>query len=140
VPDKDVRIVFTGLRPGEKLDEELTSNIEATMPTPVDKIRLVNTAEVDGETLRSGLDRLDALLPIGTDREVLEAIRAIVPEYASPAAPPAAAEIEVPLGSVGIAHAPRRALARNVEAPGSAAAPVPLDAGVAAPINIARAS
>jgi FlaA1/EpsC-like NDP-sugar epimerase len=140
VPDKDVRIVFTGLRPGEKLDEELTSNIEATMPTIVDKIRIVKAAEVDGDALRSGLDRLDALLPIGSDREVLEAIRAIVPEYASPGPPPAA-DVEVPLGSVGVAtHAPRRPPARSVDVPASTAMPVPLDTGVAPPINIARAS
>ncbi len=46
-PYKDVPIVFTGLRPGEKLDEELTSEIEATMPTVVEKIRLVRTDDVD---------------------------------------------------------------------------------------------
>jgi FlaA1/EpsC-like NDP-sugar epimerase len=76
-----VPILFTGLRPGEKLDEELMSNFEATIPTVVDKIRLVNTDEVDNEALRFGLDRIDTLLAAGTEQEVRDAIRSLVPEY-----------------------------------------------------------
>src|SRR5690349_15903751 len=81
-PYKDVPIVFTGLRPGEKLDEELTSNVEATMPTVVEKIRLVNPDEANAEMLAYGLDRLDGLDSIGTEQELRAPIVALVPEDA----------------------------------------------------------
>ncbi|HEU5478783.1 MAG TPA: nucleoside-diphosphate sugar epimerase/dehydratase, partial [Candidatus Tumulicola sp.] len=42
-PDADIPIVFTGLRPGEKLHEQLTSETEETMPTRFEKIRIVKT-------------------------------------------------------------------------------------------------
>lgn len=97
-PYKDVPIVFTGLRPGEKLDEELTSDIEATIPTVVEKIRLVNTDEVDGDMLCSGLQHIDAALAGGTDHEVHNAIRTLVPEYWKHVPPAPFADAEVPLG------------------------------------------
>ena len=134
-PYKDVPIVFTGLRPGEKLDEELTSNVEATMPTVVEKIRLVNTDHGDTESFAFGLDRIDALVAIGTDQEVLDAIRGLVPEYAefTPRVP--FADIEVPIGTTGTAAAVRRA------AP-PAMAPVgnPLETNKPGAANVARAS
>ncbi|HEY4648023.1 MAG TPA: nucleoside-diphosphate sugar epimerase/dehydratase, partial [Gemmatimonadales bacterium] len=43
VPGKDVQIVFTGLRPGEKLTEEQISSLEATIPTSAEKIRISQT-------------------------------------------------------------------------------------------------
>jgi FlaA1/EpsC-like NDP-sugar epimerase len=39
-PDKDIRIEFTGMRPGEKLYEELSTLLEDTAPTPYEKIRI----------------------------------------------------------------------------------------------------
>jgi FlaA1/EpsC-like NDP-sugar epimerase len=133
-PYKDVPIVFTGLRPGEKLDEELTSNVEATMPTVVEKIRLVDTDESNAEMLRYGLDRIEALVAIGTDQDVREAIRILVPEYSefTPRVP--LADVEVPLGTTGSAAAFRRAA--------SAVSPVgnPLETGMTPAVNVARAS
>src|SRR5687768_2069774 len=97
VPYKDVPIVFTGLRPGEKLDEELTSDIEATIPTVVEKIRLVRTDDVDAAVLVRGLDWMSALVSDGTDHEVREAIRQLVPEYSEsvPRAPFADVEVRI---------------------------------------------
>src|SRR6185312_3341747 len=40
-PYRDVEIVFTGLRPGEKLHEELMSAVECTIPTSVEKLNIV---------------------------------------------------------------------------------------------------
>jgi len=133
-PYKDVPIVFTGLRPGEKLDEELTSDVEATMPTVVEKIRLVNTDEVDAETLAFGLDRIDSLVAVGTDQEVREAIRALVPEYSvfTPHVP--FADVEVPLGTTGTAPLLRPAAPVVAPLGGS------LEPGMTAPVNVARAS
>jgi FlaA1/EpsC-like NDP-sugar epimerase len=137
-PYKDVPIVFTGLRPGEKLDEELISEIEATMPTVVEKIRLVRTDDVDPDTLAYGLERISTLLAEGTDHEVREALRALVPEYweVAPRAP--LAEVEVQLYGTGRGMADRAAArTSDVSTHGPAASPV--DA-VTATINVARAS
>jgi len=134
-PYKDVPIVFTGLRPGEKLDEELTSDVEATMPTVVEKIRLVNTDEVNAELLAYGLDRMDGLVSIGTEQEIREAILALVPEYAefTPRAP--LSDVEVPIGSTGATAAIRRAAPPVVAPLGS-----PVDSVKAPAVNVARAS
>jgi FlaA1/EpsC-like NDP-sugar epimerase len=134
-PYKDVAIVFTGLRPGEKLDEELTSDVEATMPTVVEKIRLVNTDEGNAEMLAYGLDRMDGLVAIGTEQEIREAIQALVPEYAefTPSAPPA--DIEVPIGATGATAAIRRTAPPAVASLGN-----PLDSGNTPAVNVARAS
>src|ERR1051325_1422734 len=48
-PYKDMQIVFTGLRPGEKLNEELSGDGEETIPTSATKIRLIQRNGRDGE-------------------------------------------------------------------------------------------
>jgi FlaA1/EpsC-like NDP-sugar epimerase len=134
-PYKDVPIVFTGLRPGEKLDEELTSDVEATMPTVVEKIRLVNTDEADAELVAYGLDRMDGLVAIGTEQEIRDAIRALVPEYSefTPRAP--LADVEVPIGTTGATPAIRRPAQPIVAPLGN-----PLDVSKTVTPNVARAS
>jgi FlaA1/EpsC-like NDP-sugar epimerase len=135
-PYKDVPIVFIGLRPGEKLDEELTSNVEATMPTVVEKIRLVNTNEVDGEMFAYGLARIDALLADGTDEEVRGAIRALVPEYWESVPRVPFTDVEVPLNGSAPAVTNGRSPARTMESPGLGTVVGPIETG----INVARAS
>jgi FlaA1/EpsC-like NDP-sugar epimerase len=83
-PYRDIQIAWTGLRPGEKLHEELMSEREATVPTGVSKIRVVQTDEHDGATLTSGLDRLGSAAVIGSVDDLLVAICALVPECVSP--------------------------------------------------------
>ncbi|HEV7589177.1 MAG TPA: nucleoside-diphosphate sugar epimerase/dehydratase [Longimicrobium sp.] len=83
-PDKDVPIVFTGLRPGEKLHEELMTDREATVPTAVPKIRVVQTDGPDVETLTTGLDRLAAAAAVGDLQDALLALCALVPECVAP--------------------------------------------------------
>jgi FlaA1/EpsC-like NDP-sugar epimerase len=83
-PYTDVPIVFTGLRPGEKMHEELMSERERTVPTGISKVRIVQTHEpVPGELTR-GLDRLAAALAVGSQADILAAIRAQVPECVPP--------------------------------------------------------
>jgi FlaA1/EpsC-like NDP-sugar epimerase len=83
-PYRDVQIVFSGLRPGEKLHEELMSKFEATMPTSVEKIRVIRTDETDGGRLQVGLDRLLASLAVGDARDLRLSICALVPECVVP--------------------------------------------------------
>ncbi|CAN5695386.1 nucleoside-diphosphate sugar epimerase/dehydratase [soil metagenome] len=87
-PYRDVPIVFTGLRPGEKLHEELMSGVEVTIPTSIDKIRVVQTDEADGLAIQHGLDRLSAALLLATREDLLSAIRALVPECVGPLSKP----------------------------------------------------
>jgi FlaA1/EpsC-like NDP-sugar epimerase len=81
-----IRIVFTGLRPGEKLYEELLADDEATTRTPHPKLRIAQAREVPDNLL-------DELLPwlmqhrVPSDQEVRRDLRRWVPEYQPAAAP-----------------------------------------------------
>jgi len=83
-PYRDVPISFTGLRPGEKLHEELLSSVERTSPSGVAKIDLVQTDEVDGNEIREGVSRLLTAAARGEWGPISTALRALVPEYSSP--------------------------------------------------------
>src|SRR5206468_11209519 len=82
VPYRDIQIVFTGLRPGEKLDEQLVGNDEGSVPTSVDKIRVIERADVDPVGLERGLEHLLQVLADGAPRDLIGAVSLLVPEYA----------------------------------------------------------
>jgi FlaA1/EpsC-like NDP-sugar epimerase len=84
VPGRDVRIVFTGLRPGEKLTEEQISTLEATVPTSTEKIRISQTTENAGPDLVQKLSRLFAHLDLGDREGLLGTLCELVPECVSP--------------------------------------------------------
>jgi hypothetical protein len=84
VPGKDVQIVFTGLRPGEKLTEEQISTLEATVPTSSEKIRISQTAETAGPELVQKLSRLLAFLDAGEREGLLGMLCELVPECVPP--------------------------------------------------------
>jgi FlaA1/EpsC-like NDP-sugar epimerase len=84
VPGKDVQIVFTGLRPGEKLTEEQISTLEATVPTSSEKIRISQTAETAGPELVQKLSRLLAFLDAGEREGLLATLCELVPECVPP--------------------------------------------------------
>ena len=81
VPHQDIQIEFTGLRPGEKLEEELLASNEAAHPTTVEKIRVIAPSMSDSTGLRRGLSHLVSLMTLGDDEGVLRGIAALVPEY-----------------------------------------------------------
>ncbi len=83
-PYHDLQIVFTGMRPGEKLHEELMSTMEETVGTSVEKIRVVQTDEADSATLERGLDRLIAAITVGDVSDLRLATCALVPECVGP--------------------------------------------------------
>jgi FlaA1/EpsC-like NDP-sugar epimerase len=81
VADADVPIVFTGLRPGEKLDEELMTADEADRSREVrPKVRAVQSPAPPSD-LMDRVARLEALAGDGRREMLLEALREIVPGY-----------------------------------------------------------
>jgi FlaA1/EpsC-like NDP-sugar epimerase len=83
-PYRDVPIVFSGLREGEKLHEELMSDVESTVPTAVQKIRVVQTVEDAAGAVHAGVDRLLAAAEVGGRDDLLVGICALVPECVPP--------------------------------------------------------
>jgi len=81
-PDEDIRIEFTGVRPGEKLYEELSTLLEGTLPTPHEKIRVYVSNGLPGTGLEAGLA---ALRQACGDRDLARAVlvlKEMIPEYA----------------------------------------------------------
>jgi FlaA1/EpsC-like NDP-sugar epimerase len=81
VPYQEIQIVFTGLRPGEKLNEELLAPGETGITTSIDKIRVVEGNESGGSALARRLRYLIAVTERGDDRAVIRALSAIVNEF-----------------------------------------------------------
>ncbi|HET6777679.1 MAG TPA: nucleoside-diphosphate sugar epimerase/dehydratase [Gemmatimonadales bacterium] len=86
VPGKDVSIVFTGLRPGEKLTQAQSSSSETAVATPHPKILITQTAESSGPDLIQGLSRLFAYLDGGDRAGLLRTLCELVPECVEPLA------------------------------------------------------
>ena len=85
-PYEDIPIVFTGIRAGEKLHEELTLDVEATIPTPIEKVRVVERRESDGASVAAGLKQLRESVDEGNLDQVLRDLCALVPEAVPPLA------------------------------------------------------
>jgi len=85
VPGEDIEIRVTGLRPGEKLFEELQLDGEDVFPTPHEKIRRFRAKPPNSQYMARWLERLRILLTEG-DAETLKAhLLQLVPEYQGPA-------------------------------------------------------
>ena len=81
VPEKDIQIVYTGLRPGEKLFEELLTDKETTLPTHHEKIKKASVEQMNEKTVISRIDHLLSSLYSLSCKEVLLNIKELVPEY-----------------------------------------------------------
>jgi FlaA1/EpsC-like NDP-sugar epimerase len=82
-PDKDIPIVYTGLRPGEKLYEELLSDEELTIPTPHEKIRVASVREYDYDSVVSRIELLVGFSYVVNIPELVKEMKHLVPEYKS---------------------------------------------------------
>ena len=81
VPGKEIQIVFSGLRPGEKLVEELNLAAEGLKPTAHEKIRVLDGGRPDFVKVQRWLDRLSALVESRDLHGLLTELRTIVPQY-----------------------------------------------------------
>ena len=82
-PGKDIEIVYTGLRPGEKLYEELLNQKELTMPTANEKIMVANVRENDYDTMSKLIDELIRSAQKGLTFPSVKMMKQIVPEFQS---------------------------------------------------------
>ena len=83
IPEKDIPIVFTGLRPGEKLYEELLNQKETTMPTTNEKIMVARVREFDFDQISGKVDQLIATSRQGKPFTTVKMMKQLVPEYIS---------------------------------------------------------
>ncbi len=86
-PDQDIKIAFTGIRPGEKLFEELFHGAEPLAPSVIPGIFIAAPRAVGAGDLSEELARLTRAAGAGDDAAVRESLRRIVPEYTPPSPP-----------------------------------------------------
>jgi FlaA1/EpsC-like NDP-sugar epimerase len=80
-PDRDIQIVFSGLRPGEKLFEELQLEAEGMASTDHQKIRVLNGVRPSFEQMQLWLNELSMHSEAKNVSAMIGTIRDIVPEY-----------------------------------------------------------
>lgn len=83
VPGKDIEITYTGLRPGEKLYEELLNQKEITLPTSNQKILVAKVLEYDFDTVATQIQALIEEAKTGKVFPVVQKMKDIVPEFKS---------------------------------------------------------
>ena len=80
---KNIEIKFTGLRPGEKLYEEVLNELEGTKPTFHEKIRIAEVREYDFADISRQVNELVEISKHYDDMETVRKMKEIVPEYKS---------------------------------------------------------
>lgn len=76
-------IVFSGLRPGEKLFEEVLSDEELTLPTPHHKIMIAKVRDYDWESVQSWINDLTGLFKEQNNELLVGKLKSFIPEYVS---------------------------------------------------------
>ncbi len=80
---KDIQITFTGLRPGEKIFEELLADKETTLPTHHEKILIARVREYEFEQIKKDITDLILLFKLQNNESIVSKMKLIVPEYMS---------------------------------------------------------
>ena len=83
IPNQDIAIEFSGLRPGEKLHEELLNDKELTIPTHHEKIMVAKVREYSFEKIKGDIDELIHLSSGFNDLQVVIKMKQLVPEFKS---------------------------------------------------------
>ena len=83
VPDKDILIEYTGLRPGEKLYEEVLATTENTIPTGHSRIRIAKVREYDYDQALAVSDELETLSRAVDIPDMVRLMKRTVPEFKS---------------------------------------------------------
>lgn len=83
VPNEDIKIKFTGLRPGEKLYEEILSCEENTVPTDHHKIRIAKVREYKRDEILTYYDQLAELALAVKIEDTVRLMKQVVPEFKS---------------------------------------------------------
>ncbi len=82
-PGREIDIKFTGLRPGEKLYEELLNKEEEVIPTHNKKILIARVIEYDFDKVSRSIDKVIGIAVENSDEEVVKQMKRIVPEFIS---------------------------------------------------------
>lgn len=80
---KDIEIIYTGLRDGEKLYEELLADLENTLPTHHEKILIAKTNQKDFKVINECIEKLRLNVMEGNETELVSMMKKIVPDYRS---------------------------------------------------------
>jgi len=80
-PDEDIKIEFTGMRPGEKLYEEVSTMLEDTVPTEHEKIRIFAGNGMPGQSVASYLAELRETCASRDVARAVLTLKDIIPEY-----------------------------------------------------------
>jgi FlaA1/EpsC-like NDP-sugar epimerase len=83
IPDKDIEIKIVGLRPGEKLFEELLNNTSKTVPTYHDKIMIAQEIQDEYKELHFDIEELIRMASLFENDDVVRKMKKIVPEFKS---------------------------------------------------------
>ncbi len=83
IPNQDIEIKFTGLRPGEKLYEELLNDLENTLPTHHQKIMIAKVRDNDFATISIQLEKLLEITNSQHNTNIVRQMKVIVPEFKS---------------------------------------------------------
>lgn len=80
---EDIEIVYTGLRPGEKLYEEVLASEENTLPTPHNRIRIAKVREYEYSDVKETINQLTDLSFSVNIPEMVKLMKKTVPEFKS---------------------------------------------------------
>ncbi len=83
IPHKDVKIRITGLRPGEKLYEELLNNKEHVLPTYNEKILIAKNQKHDYDIINKAISNMIDLVDDVSEQYLVSSMKALVPEFIS---------------------------------------------------------
>jgi FlaA1/EpsC-like NDP-sugar epimerase len=83
IPNKDIKIVYTGLRPGEKLYEELLDDKEKTIPTHHEKIKIAKVRTCSHGQILADIQELIRICELDDHSMLVKKMKEIVPEFKS---------------------------------------------------------